>query len=131
MSEFKMGPQPQPPCPHCGEGPFDNLSAWLNHHCPPGTVMNFSRAPSAVQILEPILTGKIEERLPKPCPFCGETQHLRLCRNKGGHSLDIELDTYQAVDGTLSVICKNCGCRGPEVSTVYEAAWDAWNKRTV
>lgn len=55
--DFLIGPQQQPPCPHCGEGSFRDLHSWLQHHCPPGTRFDYSKHPHGAEEL----MGKLEK----------------------------------------------------------------------
>ena len=48
----------------------------------------------------------------RECPFCGK------------HQWSIQPNSLDA----CSVMCRNCGARGPEALT-SEGAFDAWNER--
>lgn len=65
-----------------------------------------------------------------PCPFCGGTNYLHICEQVDGYSHSFSTDVSTACGETFSVVCRNCGARGPEVTnreTAVTAATTSWN----
>ncbi len=67
-----------------------------------------------------------------PCPFCGEANYLRIIQNdEDTFTIDVFTRVSTNVGGIYSVVCRNCGARGPEVvePKSHPQVFDKWNTR--
>jgi Lar family restriction alleviation protein len=68
---------------------------------------------------------------PTPCPFCGEHFYLRHMMQDGGRTIDLLTNVATSVDRIYSMVCRNCGARGPETTHADKAvAVVRWNDRS-
>ena len=87
---------------------IEKLRTWLRLTPKPQTAAAF-RMQAARRSAAPV----------KPCPFCG----MRPAENLDNQWTEIG-GYYQ------QIICLPCGAAGPQATT-EDAAWKAWNERTV
>ncbi len=64
------------------------------------------------------------------CPFCGCSEFVRHKAQDGGHSVDAETLKAISVDGSRSMVCMECGARGPETfAKDKQCSVAGWNIR--